>query len=81
MFDRKQYEREQRKIARATKVRGKLNHRAKSGCGKVAYDTRDEAMHVAVTRLMVSSRDQTYLRAYLCPRCEYYHLTHQENRF
>lgn len=73
MFDRKQYERQVRKMR---KNKG-LYHRPKGACGKVQYSTKIEALGVAGTR----TKDAGYLRAYECPTCGEYHLTGTRKKF
>lgn len=71
MFDRKQYVREMRKL----RGRPTRHHRAKSTCGKVRYDSKEEAVGVAVTRLKSSDNSPALLRPYQCPDCQEWHLT------
>ena len=78
MFDRKQYEREMRRVNK----RQPKNHReANADCGKVPYSTREEALGVAATRLRPNCSNRKYLRVYQCPTCSEFHLTHKEKRF
>lgn len=81
MFDQKVIAREKRRMLKnRRKQLGGLNHREAGACGKVGYDSRLTAVAVASSRLKSSTMEQDYLRPYLCPSCNEWHLTSKRPR-
>lgn len=71
MFNRKQYEKDMKRIR--TRHR---NHSKISECGKVAYETKTDAIYTASLRLRTS--EEHMLRAYYHRDCGKWHLTSKE---
>lgn len=81
MIDRKQHNRQMRRMHRDIFSSLDAIHQDNltiESCGKVGYESKEDAYGTAVIRLKSRTADQNYLRAYECPRCGYFHLTHKE---
>lgn len=64
-------------LANAT-AKEKFQNRLAMCLRKKRYQTKSDAMRIATIRLQDKNNPPDFLRAYRCPVCKGYHLTHRE---